>query len=89
MAFLKDELESDEIIEKRWKPFGAFFQVTDTNIYPSNDLSDHCHQGDQMRLLKSRPKCSPTHFCQNYYIVFLVVKSSKKFVSTFVIYKKN
>jgi hypothetical protein len=24
-------------------------------------------QGDQMSFLKNRPKCSPTHFCQNIF----------------------
>jgi hypothetical protein len=27
-------------------------------------------QGDQMSLWKKFPKCSQTHFCQNYYINF-------------------
>jgi hypothetical protein len=38
---------------------------------PSLDGGD---QGDQMRLSKSRPKCSPIHFCKNLYVNIAVEK---------------
>jgi hypothetical protein len=51
-------------------------------------IFEHSHlnliQGDQMSLLKSRPKCSPTHFCVllllkkgNYFCNFLKTAQSK------------
>jgi hypothetical protein len=46
------------------------------------------NQGDQTSLSQNRPKCSPTHFCQTLCIALTVDKSSRKFWSTSVIFKK-
>jgi hypothetical protein len=35
-------------------------------------------QCDQMSLLKNRPKCCPTQFCQTLYITFAVEKEAQK-----------
>jgi hypothetical protein len=39
----------------------------------------YCKQGDQMRLWKSRPKCSPIYFCESYYIAFTMEKVAQLF----------
>jgi hypothetical protein len=46
-------------------------------------------QGDQIRLWKNRPKCSPNGFLTNYYITLTVVKRSSNNLCTFVIYQKT
>jgi hypothetical protein len=46
------------------------------------------NQGDQMSLGTTRPKCSPTHFCQNECATCTVENIAQKFVlRTSVIFK--
>jgi hypothetical protein len=46
-------------------------------------------QGDQMSLLKNRPKCSPTNFLTKLMHYLYHGKSSPKLWATFVIFKKT
>jgi hypothetical protein len=63
----------------------SFSHRKSTTMAPSATVASN--QGDQMSFRKSRPKCSPTTFCQKCYILGTVKTNSPKFCTTSVIFK--